>query len=187
MAKITNILMVGVGGQGIVLASDIMASAALFAGYDVKKSEIHGMSQRGGSVFSHVRFGKKVFSPVIPEGKADIVVSLEEMETLRWLNYVHAGTKIIVAKTRIMPPNIEKYPEGIEQVLQKQFVDIKIVDPLHIQEKTGSAKVINTALLGLVSTFLDFNDEAWQRSLQANVPEGTYEKNQKAFEIGKSL
>jgi len=100
---IHNVLFVGVGGQGIVLASDIMAHAAVLAGFDAKKSEIHGMSQRGGSVFSHVRFGEKVYSPMITEGSADILVSLEEMETLRWLDFANPRTQLIVVKTRILP------------------------------------------------------------------------------------
>ncbi|HAS53817.1 MAG TPA: indolepyruvate oxidoreductase subunit beta, partial [Nitrospiraceae bacterium] len=111
MSKVTNVLLVGVGGQGIVLASDVLSLAALYAGHDVKTSEIHGMSQRGGSVFSHIRFGDKVCSPVIPEGRVDILVSLEEMETLRWLSYVNSDTRILFTKTRIHPPNGAGDPE----------------------------------------------------------------------------
>ena len=187
MSKITNVLMVGVGGQGIVLASDIISLAALYAGHDVKKSEIHGMSQRGGSVFSHIRFGEKVYSPVIPEGAVDILVSLEEMETLRWLSYLKSDTRIIVTKTRINPPNVTEYPHNIDQEIKKHFNNSHIIDPSQISEKTGNAKFLNTALLGLVSTYLDFDDGAWQRSIHGNVPNGTFEANMAAFTVGKSL
>ena len=170
-----------------MLASDIVSLAALYAGHDVKKSEIHGMSQRGGSVFSHIRFGKKVFSPVIPEGQVDILVSLEEMETLRWLAYLHAGTKIIFTKTRVMPPNVTTYPEQIEEEIRKQFKNSRTVDPAVINAKTGNTKFLNTTLLGLTSTFLAFSDDAWQRALQDQVPAGTYEQNKAAFALGKSI
>ena len=187
MSKVTNVLLVGVGGQGIVLASDVLSLAALYAGHDVKTSEIHGMSQRGGSVFSHIRFGDKVCSPVIPEGRVDILVSLEEMETLRWLSYVNSDTRILFTKTRIHPPNGAGYPENIEQEIRKKFRHSSAIDPGRISEKTGSVKFMNTALLGMVSRFLDVPDEAWQRSLHEQVPDGTYEQNSAAFAVGKSL
>jgi indolepyruvate ferredoxin oxidoreductase, beta subunit len=186
MSKITNVLMVGVGGQGIVLASDIISLTAMYAGHDVKKSEIHGMSQRGGSVFSHIRFGEKVYSPVIPEQGANILVSLEEMETLRWLSYVNHDTKIIFTKTRINPANVTEYPEHIEQVIKKYFKNSIMIDPSQIIETTGSAKYLNTVILGLVSTYLDFGNEAWQHAIRENVPQGTYELNMAAFTIGKN-
>jgi len=121
MEKIHNVLMVGVGGQGVVLASDILSLAAMNAGYDVKKSEIHGMSQRGGSIFSFVRFGEAVSSPLIAEGQADLLVSMEEMETLRWLEYLNADTKLMVSKAHILPANATEYPAGIEEDLKKNF------------------------------------------------------------------
>ena len=187
MSKVTNVLLVGVGGQGIVLASDVLSLAALYAGHDVKTSEIHGMSQRGGSVFSHIRFGDKVCSPVIPEGRVDILVSLEEMETLRWLSYVNSDTRILFTKTRIHPPNGAGYPENIEEKIKKYFKNSITIDPGRIGKKTGNVKFMNTALLGMVSRFLDFPDEAWQRSLHEQVPDGTYEQNRAAFAVGKSL
>jgi indolepyruvate ferredoxin oxidoreductase beta subunit len=187
MPKITNVLMVGVGGQGIVLASDIISLAALYAGHDVKKSEIHGMSQRGGSVFSHIRFGEIVYSPVIPEGAVDILVSLEEMETLRWLSYLNHDTKIFFTKTRINPPNVTEYPLNIDLEIKKHFRNSRVIDPARANEKIGNAKFLNTALLGLVSTCLDFSDESWQRSMRENVPDGTFEANLAAFVAGKTL
>ncbi len=187
MSNITNILMVGVGGQGIVLASDIISLAALYAGHDVKKSEIHGMSQRGGSVFSHIRFGEKVYSPVIPEGDVDILISLEEMETMRWLSHLRSDTNVIFTKTRIMPPNVDRYPDTIEESIKTHFKNSIAINPAQINEKTGNVKFLNTALLGIVSTHLDFSDEAWQRSMKDNVPGGTFDANWAAFQVGKSL
>jgi len=186
MDKVKNVLMVGVGGQGIVLASDIISLAAMYAGHDVKKSEIHGMSQRGGSVFSHIRFGKKVYSPVVPAHEADILVSLEEMETLRWLSYVNRDTTIVFTKTRINPANVTEYPKHIEQEIQKHFHNSIVVDPSEISETRDSAKYLNTVILGLVSTYLDFSDDAWQQSIRESVPHGTYESNLAAFYMGKT-
>jgi indolepyruvate ferredoxin oxidoreductase beta subunit len=187
MNDIFNILMVGVGGQGIILASDIITLAAMKACCDAKKSEIHGMSQRGGSVFSHVRFGKKVYSPVIPECGADILVSLEEMETLRWLGHTHQGTKLIFAKNRILPANVHEYPHGIEKELLSRFSNAVAVDPEAVTAQTGNQKFVSTAILGKLSTFVDFPASAWEEAITELVPSGTAEGNLKAFAAGKSL
>jgi len=187
MSKITNILMVGVGGQGIILASDIISLAAMLDQNDVKKSEIHGMSQRGGSVFSHIRFGEKVHSPLIPHKKADILISLEEMETLRWLQYTNTDTKIIYAKTQIKPSADSIYPEGIETAIKKEFETVYTVHTNEIKEKTGNAKFFNVVLLGLISNFIDIQDKPWHDALNKEVPEGTYDANLNAFNIGKDL
>lgn len=188
MGKTTNnILMVGVGGQGIILASDVFVHAALEAGFDVKKSEIHGMSQRGGSVFSHVRFGEQVLSPVIPRGQAHILASLEEMETLRWIDYASQDTRVIMSRHRILPAEVTEYPEGIEAALQKQFPQFQVVDSEAVDEKTGSIRYLNVVLLGLLSTSLDIPEKAWHSALEALVPEGTYQKNLQAFDYGKEL
>jgi indolepyruvate ferredoxin oxidoreductase, beta subunit len=185
--KVDNILMVGVGGQGIITASDILTMAALNAGYDAKKSEIHGMSQRGGSVFSHVRFGKKVFSPVIPFGQADILLSLEEMETLRWLRYTNKESRVLVMKTRILPPNVEDYPSGIEEELKPVFSNLIMIEPESLIEDIGNAKFLNVALLGLLSAYIDFPEDAWKESIKQKVPEKFYEENWQAFIKGKKL
>jgi len=121
MSKITNILMVGVGGQGIMTASDLLAKAAMFDGHDVKKSEIHGMSQRGGSVFSHVRYGEKVFSPTIKKGEADILLSSEVIETVRWLSYANKDTKLILSNAYIKPDTVKEYPENVVETLKKDL------------------------------------------------------------------
>ncbi|MBN1409250.1 MAG: indolepyruvate oxidoreductase subunit beta [Spirochaetales bacterium] len=178
-----NILIVGVGGQGIILASDILTAAALFSGLDAKKSEIHGMSQRGGSVFSHIRFGKKIHSPVISRGEADILLSLEQMETLRWINYAGEKTLVVCTTTRIKPPNVEEYPGDIDGELKKcrPF----IIDTDKTAEAIGNKKFVNVALLGFVSARIGFNDDSWKKAIQENVPSGSFDDNWNAFLYGK--
>lgn len=179
-----NILFVGVGGQGIVLASDITARAAMYAGFDVKKSEIHGMSQRGGSVFSHVRFGVKVYSPMIPAGAADILVSFEEMETLRWLEFAGKKTRVIVCATRILPAGATAYPEGAREFLNKNFDKVNFLDTSGIAGTTGM-KFVNVAVLGFVSRFLSLDPRAFEKAIAAGVPAGTGENNIAAFNFGR--
>jgi indolepyruvate ferredoxin oxidoreductase beta subunit len=185
--KIWNILMAGVGGQGIILASDIVAAAALEAGCDAKKSEIHGMSQRGGSVFSHIRFGRKVHSPVIPEGEADILLSLELMETLRWLAYAHAGTEFIVLKEKILPAYIDEYPGGVEEEIRGLAPRARFLDPADLAVKIGDKKYVNVALCGILAARLPLGEAAWEQAVAAHVPPGTAEANWRAFTIGKKL
>ncbi len=185
--EITNVLMVGVGGQGIITASDILSLAALYAGHDAKKSEIHGMSQRGGSVFAHVRFGPRVYSPIIPEGEADVLLSLELMETLRWLSYANRDTQLVVSRLQMLPANVESYPAGVEEEIRRLSPQTFFVDPKELAQKIGDAKYGNVALLGLLSARVGFPDDAWQRAIRENVPRGTDEANWKAFGIGKTL
>lgn len=180
-----NILMVGVGGQGIIVASDILTLAAMFSGYDAKKSEIHGMSQRGGSVFAHIRFGEKVYSPTISEGEADILFSLEEMETIRWLNYASAESLVITLRTRIKPVMVGTYPEGIEEELRKQCRNIQFLEQDKLRKEIGNVKFFNVALLGVLSSHIDFKEEAWKRAIERRVPEGFYKENWDAFHIGR--
>lgn len=186
MKTTRNILLVGVGGQGIILASDLLAQAALNAGLDAKKSEIHGMSQRGGSVFSHVRFGSKVFSPVIPEGTADVLVALEEMEALRWLQYCGKKTQLIVCRTRINPPNVDQYPAGVAGDLRKTFKSTVMIDPVAFAQACGGQKFVNTAILGVLAGSLDFPESAWKAAVDKLTPEGTAGKNWNAFLAGKN-
>ena len=185
MNRIFNILIVGVGGQGIILASDILTLAAQYAGYDTKKSEIHGMSQRGGSVFSHIRFGEKVYSPVIPEGEVDILISLEEMETLRWLYYINENTKVFLLEEKIKPSNVKEYPTGIKEELMNHIKDVHYIDLNKINKLIKSLKFLNVALLGVISNFLDFQEKAWVSAIKENVPEKTFDDNWQAFLIGK--
>ena len=185
--KTWNILMVGVGGQGIILASDILAAAALTAGFDAKKSEIHGMSQRGGSVFSHVRFGKKIFSPVIPEGGADVLLSLELMETLRWTAFAHTGTEFIVLNEKKPPANTESYPEGVEKEIKSLSPGAILLDPAFLIDKIGDKKYLNVALCGILAGKLTLPEAAWREAVDAHVPAGSFEANWQAFGTGRSL
>ena len=186
MNAVCNILLVGVGGQGIILASDILAQAALNAGNDAKKSEIHGMSQRGGSVFSHIRFGPRVYSPVIPEGTADVLVALEEMEALRWLQYCGTQTKLILCQTRLNPANVTEYPAGIEDELKHLFSSVTKIDPSALAAKCGGQKFINTAILGVVSNTIYFPENAWKVTIEKLTPAGTAGQNWQAFLAGRS-
>jgi len=183
--KIFNILMVGVGGQGIILASDILTRAAMLAGHDTKKSEIHGMSQRGGSVFSHIRFGKKVYSPTISEGEADILFSSEEMETLRWIKYANEKTFIVCATKEILPTTVETYPAGVRGELEKLSLNIHFFDPDKLIKEIGNVKFLNVAMLGMMSGKIEFTDSTWKEAIEAEVPKGTFEENWKAFISGK--
>jgi indolepyruvate ferredoxin oxidoreductase, beta subunit len=187
MDKIKNVLMVGVGGQGIITASDILSEAALLDGYDVKKSEIHGMSQRGGSVFSHVRYGQKVYSPTIREGEADVLLSLELVETLRWLSYTNKETKLILSLTKIQPQTVKDYPTGIEDSLKKSFKEHFFIDPKEINQATGDQRMLNTVLLGILSKFVNISNPSWEQAIEKLVPQGTLEVNLKAFQLGKEL
>ncbi len=190
MKRVNNILIVGVGGQGVLLASDILAQVALEEGFDVKKSEIHGMSQRGGSVFSHIRFGEKVYSPVIPEGCADFFLSFELLETTRWMYFLNKDTRVIYTDLKI-PPSIvaagkEKYPDNIDKIINENFKEtIKIEINKHIKE-ISSTRYINTFLLGILSNFMPFNLETWKKSLNENIRRDK-EKNLQVFLYGRKI
>lgn len=186
-----NIIMVGVGGQGTVLSSDIVCDVALNSGYDAKKSEIHGMAQRGGSVVSHVRIAKKVYSPVIPFGEADILVSFEYMEFLRYMEYVKSDTLLVLNKNKIFPPGVlsgkEEYPEKIIKQKLKLFKNVSKVDALKIAEESGNLKVAGMAVVGALARFLPFEKDAWKSAIENKVPPKTVKSNIKAFEAGFNL
>ncbi len=181
MDKIFNILIVGVGGQGIILASNIISRLALIKGLDVKKNEIHGMSQRGGSVFSHIRFGKKVYSPTIPEGEVDVLISLEEMETIRWIEFLNKDSKIFFMDTQILPSEVKEYPENIVNELKSKFENVFIINQKDILEKVGKPKFVNTGILGFVSNFLDFSEGEWKQAIEEEAPAGSFDENCEAF------
>lgn len=189
--KITNILLAGVGGQGILLASEILAEAFMIAGFDVKKSEIHGMSQRGGSVVSHVRFGTKVFSPVVPEGEGDILFGFELLETLRSLPLLRKGARVIANDYRISPPTVllgkESYPDNITERISAEFPDSTIVDGLSIAAAIGNPRVANTVLLGAVAKHLQLDYQVWQAAMAKMIPAKVLEVNIKAFDAGRAL
>jgi len=189
--QITNILLVGVGGQGILLASEILSEAAMLAGFDVKKSEIHGMSQRGGSVVSHVRYSSEVFSPIVPEGEGDILFGFELMETCRSLPLIRPGGTVVANDLQIAPPAVlmgqESYPAGLVERIQFLFPDFLLLDGQKLARDAGNARAANTVLLGAVSRRLAIAEEFWMRALEKMVPPKALEVNKKAFLVGRGL
>ena len=189
--KITNILMAGVGGQGTLLASEILSEVLMQAGYDVKKAEVHGMAQRGGSVVSHVRFGKKVYSPIIPEGEADVLFGFELLETYRYLPLVKKTGAVVVNNLRIAPPSVAlgkaEYPLDIATKLNLRVDNVRIVEGLELAEQAGNSKAINTVLLGALSNTLEPAHEQWIAAIKSLVPERFQDVNLKAFELGRQV
>lgn len=191
MNESVSVLMVGVGGQGIVLAGNILCAAALNAGYDVKKSEIHGMAQRGGSVVSHVRIGKKVNSPVIPLAGADIILSFEKMEFIRYLEFVNKDTILIVNDRKILPPSVASgvatYPDDKIAELLKLFSKVIIIDADKTASESGNVKAGGMAVLGCMSVMLDIDEKAWGKAITEYAPQKTVIVNTVVFHKGKSM
>lgn len=186
-----SIMIVGVGGQGSLLASRLLGNVLLAQGFDVKVSEVHGMSQRGGSVVTYVKYGDKVYSPVIEQGEADAVISFEQLEAARWLPYLKKGGHLITSTQKIDPMPVitgaMEYPEDIIKKISDLGVDITAVDALKLAEEAGNSKASNVVLMGVVSTKMDFDDKLWQDAIEQCVPEKFLELNKKAFELGKML
>lgn len=191
MDKITNIIITGVGGQGILLASEILSQSAVQAGFDVKRSEIHGMSQRGGSVNSHIRFGKKVYSPLVMKGECNLLLSFEKMESLRMIEYANPQTTIIVNTQKINPSTVTSglavYPENIEDILNSNFKNVIFVDALKLAQSAGNIRTANIALLGVASKVIDIPIEIWENTIAQRVPEHAVEVNLKAFHLGLQM
>lgn len=186
----SNILIVGVGGQGTLLASVLLGNLALTKGYDVKLSEVHGMAQRGGSVVTHVKVSEDtVNSPLIEEGDADVIIAFEELEAYRWLPYLKKGGTIYVNTQQILPMPVimgqAEYPENIMKVLEQEAGTVKAFDALSIAEKCGSVKAVNVVLLGAASKDLPFDEDAWIKVIEENVKPKFIELNKKAFELGR--
>jgi indolepyruvate ferredoxin oxidoreductase beta subunit len=186
---VIDILVAGVGGQGVILASDLMADTFLAAGYDVKKSEVHGMAQRGGAVSSHVRYGEKVFSPIIKMGEADYLFMTEKMETLRWLSYCNPSTVIVVDDITINPPAVNlgemEYPHDIEKILRNNFKKVYVIPASAMAADLGNARAANVVLLGAFARLLDIKEEMWLTCLLERLPEKLHELNKKAFSAGR--
>lgn len=190
MSKETkNIMIVGVGGQGSLLASKILGSLLLSEGYDVKVSEVHGMSQRGGSVVTYVRYGEHVYSPIIDEGEADCIVSFELMEAARWLKYLKKDGQIVTNTQQIDPMSVvlgaEEYPENLVEKMKEKGVKVDALDCLSLAEKAGNIKAVNVVLLGRLSHYFDLPEESWIKALESNVPAKLLDINKKAFQYGK--
>jgi indolepyruvate ferredoxin oxidoreductase beta subunit len=189
--QVTNILMIGVGGQGIIVASEILADVLLHAGYDVKKSEIHGMAQRGGSVSTHLRFGPKVFSPLIPEGEADILLAFEELEALRYLHFLSSQPVIILNAERLNPPSvalgIEAYPENVAERLAARAKAFRPVAGKTLAIQAGDARALNIVLLGTLSNFFSIPESNWTDPILRHFPEKARAVNLKAFQLGRKI
>lgn len=185
-----NIMIVGVGGQGTLLASRILGRVAIKEGYDVKVSEVHGMSQRGGSVVTYVKYGERVYSPIIDRGEADIILAFEMLEAMRALPYLKKGGKILVNTQHMNPMPVitgaAKYPDGIEEKIAKK-ADIKAVDALAIAEEAGTAKAVNVVLIGLLAKSMSVDKQVWLDTIKETVPEKFIDLNIKAFEMGYSI
>ena len=183
-----NIMIVGVGGQGSLLASRILGNAVLLEGYDVKVSEVHGMSQRGGSVVTYVKYGEKVASPVICRGEADIIMSFELLEAARWLPYLKKGGVIITNTQKINPMPVitgaAEYPENLTEKMREAGAKVIAADALEIARQAGSEKAVNVALIGLMSHALGFDTETLREAVRMSVPEKFRELNLKAFDLG---
>lgn len=185
----TNILVAGVGGQGVILASDIMSEVFMEAGYDVKKSEVHGMAMRGGIVTSHFRFGKKVYSPLIKEGEVDILFAFEQLEGLRWINHLRANGKILMNDHTINPPAVNlgemEYPKAIPEKIKSKFKDFYLVKGTEMALQLGDARAANVVLLGAISKFFEVNEDIWLKTILNYLPPKVHELNRKAFSEGR--
>jgi len=189
--KVTNIFLSGVGGQGTILASNILGEVFLKAGHDVKKSEVHGMAQRGGDVTTHFRFGKKVYSPLIKYGDVDFLISFELLEAARYINWVKPEGKIIINRQEILPPAVSlgqmAYPKDIEKTFKKYFKNnVWIVNGQEIARKLGNIQAANVVLVGAFSNFFpEFKEEQWTDAIKEVLAAKLHELNIRAFHEGR--
>ncbi|HEY3376277.1 MAG TPA: indolepyruvate oxidoreductase subunit beta [Armatimonadota bacterium] len=187
---VTSIVLVGVGGQGILLASDIMAHAAVHAGYQVKTNEVHGMAQRGGSVIAQIRYGRAVHSPLVEEGTARVLGALEASEAIRFAHYLATDGEAIVSTQTIIPVTVSSgqatYPAQMDDTLRQVFSRVRYLDVVAVAERLGNARAANTVLLGALSQSLDLPLDAWHAALAACVPEKHRQLNLHAFMAGRN-
>lgn len=188
MQKTTNILLSGVGGQGIILASKILATGLMNHGYDVKMSEVHGMAQRGGSVTTQVRFGEKVYSPIIGNGQADVLIAFEEMETAKWMNYIKPEGTVIINTFRIPSAPIligkSDYPEGVVEEICSKVKDTRVIDAAKLAEELGNIKAMNVIMVGALIKGLGLTEIDWESVIRSLVKEKFVELNLRAFRMG---
>lgn len=183
-------MLVGVGGQGTLLASRILGTVLLSCGHDVKVSEVHGMSQRGGSVVTYIKYGDKVFSPVIEQGEADLIISFEQLEAARWLSYLKKGGRIITNTQQMNPMPViigaAVYPSDIPEKIKAAGAELIALDALSLAENAGSARAVNVVLMGVLSKLVDIDLDKWLAALEQCVPAKALEINKKAFELGRN-
>jgi indolepyruvate ferredoxin oxidoreductase beta subunit len=186
----TNIVICGVGGQGIILASNVLCYTAFFEGFDIKKSEVHGMAQRGGTVITHVKYGKKVYSPLIEEGTADFILAFEKLEALRYIDYLKKDGLAFVNDREIPPMSVlvgaAPYPENIDNKL-KEYGRIYLIDAARIASELGNIRAVNIVLLGVLSKYLKFEQKSWKQAIRKNVKPKFVDINITAFNNGRSL
>jgi len=191
--KVTNIFLSGVGGQGTILASNILGEVFLNAGYDVKKAEVHGMAQRGGDVTTHFRFGRKVYSPLIKYGDVDYLLSFELLEALRYINWVKPDGKIILNKQEILPPAVSMgqmaYPEDVDKTFRKYFQEnVHVIDGQEIARELGNTQAANVVLMGAFSNFFpDLRETQWIDAMKSLLAPKLHELNVKAFYEGRKI
>lgn len=190
MSKTLNITLVGVGGQGTLLASEILCQVALLSGKDVKKSEVHGMAQRGGSVVSQVRIGEKVHSPLVALGETDILISFEKLEALRHAHYLAADGVAMVNDQEIRPVTVSSgqaaWPEDLNSKLKSAFAKLELIPALKMARELGNVRAVNLVMIGALSNHMDLEDSVWQEAIRSLVKPQYVELNLKAFEAGKA-
>ena len=189
MNEVKNIMIVGVGGQGALLASKTLGQVLLDSGFDVKVSEVHGMSQRGGSVVTYVRYGKKVYSPIVDKGQADFIVSFEMLEAARYTEYLKTDGQIVVNTQNIDPMPVitgaAEYPTNLQEKIQAANIKIDAIDCLTLAEQAGTSKAVNIVLMGRLSKYMDFPLETWLQAIEKLVKPQFLEINKKAFLLGR--
>jgi len=183
-----NIVIVGVGGQGSLLACNLMGKALMIEGYDAKVSEVHGMSQRGGAVVTYVRCGKKVRSPIVDQGRAELLVSFELLEAARWFELLAPGGTVVTNTQQINPVpvimGVAKYPENLLDKFKALGAEVDAIDALSLAKKAGSSKTVNIVMMGRLARYFPFAKETWQKALEETVPQKFLEMNRRAFELG---
>lgn len=183
-----SIMIVGVGGQGTLLASRLLGAALLSENYDVKVSEVHGMSQRGGSVVTYVKYGEEVFSPIVREGQADFILAFEQLEAARWLPFLKKGGTMIANSQKIDPMPVvignAQYPDGVLDAIRATGADLVEADALTLAVEAGSPKAVNVVLIGVMAARMDLPYEVWEKAIRETVPEKFLEMNLKAFKLG---
>lgn len=183
-----SIMIVGVGGQGTLLASRILGAALISSGFDVKVSEVHGMSQRGGSVVTYVKYGSKVNSPIVNEGEADLILAFEQLEAARWLQYLKKDGTLIINTQKIDPMSViignSIYPDGVLDAINKAGAKTTNLDALSLAVSAGSAKAVNVVLIGVMASHMDLKRDVWINAIKNTVPEKFLEMNLKAFDLG---
>lgn len=189
MSETKGIMIVGVGGQGTLLASRILGSVLIGQGYDVKMSEVHGMSQRGGSVVTYVKFGEKVYSPLVDQGEADYIIAFERLEAARWVSYLKEGGTLMINNRRISPMPVitgaMEYPDEIVEKLRSKGAKVVACDALSMAIEAGNPKSVNVVMIGILSALTEFSEDVWQAALTECVKPKFLELNKKAFLLGR--